>query len=85
MPPDRERQLDGVQANEKRVDRYLIIVARDRLNLFQQLRERHGHEATVILDHRKTPRPSTRASGLWHTDLQQDGYVLVETELRNPH
>ncbi len=63
------------------MDRYLIIVARDRPNLFQQLSERHAHEASVILDRRKSARPPTRAAGLWHTDLQQDGYVLVDTEL----
>ncbi len=65
------------------MDRCLIIVARDRPNLFQQLSERHGHEASVILDRRKSPRPPTRAAGLWHTDLQQDGYILVDTELPN--
>ncbi len=64
------------------MDRYLIIVARDRPNLFQQLSDRHGHEASVILDRRQAPRPTTRRSGLWHTDLELDGYIVVDTELQ---
>lgn len=59
------------------MDRYLIIVSRDHLNLFQQLTERHGTEAPVILDRRQIPRQTPRASGLWHTNLERDGYIVV--------
>ena len=61
------------------MDTYLIIVARDRPNLYQQLIERHGADAPLILDRRQTPRPTTRGSGLWHTNLERDGYMVVPT------
>lgn len=66
-------------AETNEMDGILIIVSRDRPNLFQQLLERHGDNAPVILDRRKTPRPPTRDSGLWHTNLERDGYMVVQT------
>ncbi len=59
------------------MDRLLIVVARDRLNLFESLRERHGATASVLLDRRQTPRPTPQAAGLWHTSLERDGYIVV--------
>ena len=61
------------------MNRYLIIVSRNRPNLFQHLSERDSTIASVILDRRKTPRTTTRASGLWHLNLEQDGYIVVPT------
>jgi hypothetical protein len=62
------------------MERCLIIVARDRPNLFEQLIERHGCEAPVILDRRQAPRPTTRSEGLWHTHLERDGYMVVPAQ-----
>ncbi len=57
--------------------RYLIIVARARSRLFETLHERHRHEALVVRDRRKAPRPGARTAGLWSTDLNRDGYMVV--------
>ena len=62
------------------MDRTLIIVSRDRPNLFQHLTERHGADARVILDRRQIPRLTPRESGLWHTHLERDGYMVVPTK-----
>jgi hypothetical protein len=59
------------------MDRYMIIVARGRPNWFALLRSRYGHEAPVILDRRQTPRPTPPTSGLCHTNLERDGYIVV--------
>ena len=59
------------------MDRCLIIVSRNRPNLFQHLSERESPEVHVILDRRETPRPTSRASGQWHRDLERHGYVVV--------
>jgi len=64
---------------DRHMDRVLIIVSRDRPNLYQQLIERHGAGAPVILDRRQTPRSTTPAAGLWHTDLERDGYMVAPT------
>ena len=66
------------------MDRYLIIVARDRLNLFQHLNERHASDVQVIVDRRRAPRPTTRAAGLWHTSLAQDGYIVAVARTTSP-
>lgn len=58
---------------------YMIIVARDRPNWFELLRSRHGHEPLVILDRRQTSRPTPRAAGLCHTNLERDGYIVMPT------
>jgi len=55
----------------------LIIVARDRPTLFQHLSERQSPEVQVLLDRRQTPRPTNRASALWQTNLERDGYIVV--------
>jgi hypothetical protein len=59
------------------MDRILIIVSRDRPNLFQHFSERHGADARVILDRRQIPRRTPRESVLWNTNLERDGYVVV--------
>jgi hypothetical protein len=65
------------------MNRSLIIVSRDRPNLFQQLSERQTAEVQVILDRRRTPRAPKRTarapSGAWHTTLERDGYIAVPT------
>ena len=59
------------------MNRFLIIVSRDRPNLFQHLCERHSANATVLLDRRTVPRPGSSTVGLWHTHLERDGYVVL--------
>jgi hypothetical protein len=59
------------------MSRYLIIVSRNRPNLFQHLCERHSTNATVLLDRRKIPRQEKPTAGLWHTHLERDGYVVL--------
>ncbi len=59
------------------MDPVVIIVSRDRPTLFQHLSERQSPEVQVILDRRKTPRPTTRASGQWQTTMEREGYVVV--------
>ena len=66
------------------MDRYLIIVARDRPNLCQHLSERHAADVQVIVDRRRAPRPTTRAAGLWHTSLAQDGYMVAVARTTSP-
>ena len=61
------------------MDRCLIIVSRDRPNLFQHLSERQSPDVEVILDRRQAPRPPSRTGGQWHTTLERDGYVVVPT------
>lgn len=61
------------------MDHYLIIVARDRPNLFLHLSEHQSAGMQVILDRRQTPRPTPRASGWWHTSLERDGYMVAAT------
>jgi len=61
------------------MDCYLIIVARDRPNLFRHLSEHRSPGLQVILDRRQTPRPTPRASGRWHTSLERDGYMVAPT------
>ena len=62
---------------------YLIIVARDRPNLFQHLRERHASDVQVILDRRHTARSRRMTAqptySAWHTSLERDGYIVVPT------
>jgi len=66
------------------MDRYLIIVARDRPNLFQHLSERHASDVQVIVDRRRASRPTTRAAGLWHTSLERDGYMVAVARTTSP-
>jgi len=65
------------------MDRTLIIVARDRLNLFHHLIERQSPEVQVLLDRRHTPRPprppAPPHSAACYTSLERDGYIVVPT------
>lgn len=73
--------LTLVDRKRQRMNRALIIVSRDRPNLFQQLSERQTAEVQVLLDRRRTPRALERTarppSGAWHTTLERDGYIVV--------
>ena len=64
------------------MNRYLVIVARDRPNLFEQLSERQLPEIKVLLDRRITARSPGRTSqpisGAWHTTLERDWYIVVQ-------
>ncbi len=63
------------------MEHYLVIVARDRPELFQHLYECHGHEMKVILDRRQRPRPPIpgRRDGrtVWYATMQREGFMVV--------
>ncbi len=56
------------------MEHYLIIVARDRPELFRELIERHGQEMKVILDRRCAPR---RAA--CDAEMDRYGFIFVPT------
>ncbi len=63
---------------------YLIIVARDRPDLFEYLTENYGHEMKVILDRRQRPRlpiprPHHPPSSIWYAEMQREGFMMVPT------
>ncbi len=66
------------------MDRYIIVVARDRPDLFYHLSEHQSPEVEVILDRRemaRAPRLTTqRPYEAWHTKLERDGFVVVSTQ-----
>ncbi len=62
--------------------RLLIIVARDRPELFQQLSSQYGQDVQVILDRRAVPRGSARRSGeggsnVCDAEIERDGFTMV--------
>ena len=58
---------------------YLIIVARDRPDLFQQLSERHGAAIRVVFDRREDPRAIVGTSTLFTKELEHHGFTVVHT------
>ncbi len=63
---------------------YLIIVARDRPDLFEYLTESYGHEMKVIVDRRQRPRPPFPGprhtpSSIWYAEMQREGFMMVPT------
>ncbi len=66
------------------MDRCLIVVARDRPDLFQHLSEHQTPDLQVILDRRviaRTPRTTAQTnSGGWRTTLERDGFVAVAAQ-----
>ena len=63
---------------------YLVIVSRDRPELFQQLTVAHGHKAEVkiLLDRRKARhreyRANRRSSRRATTDFGPQGFLLIQ-------
>ena len=53
---------------------YLIIVARDCTDLFQQLSARQSPEVQVIVDRRAPVQPKY---GVSYTSLERDGYIVL--------
>ncbi len=63
---------------------YLLIVARNRPDLFEYLTENYGHEMKVVLDRRQRPRlpisgPRRPRSSIWYADMQREGFMMVPT------
>ncbi len=62
----------------------LIIVARDRPDLFQHLTESYGQELKVIVDRRQRPRPprpecDPSPSSFWYATMEREGFMVVPT------
>ncbi len=72
-----QRRLLPNGAEEWRIKHSLIIVARDRPELFAALSERHGGEMKVLLDRRRTPRAPLMPETTQALRMARDGFMVV--------
>ncbi len=59
---------------------YLIVVARDRPEVFQELKHRLGHEMQILVDRRQEPRLVLDREVAQVRQMQAVGFTMMPTK-----